>query len=310
MNPQAVFVDPLLTNVYLGYKNAELVADIVAPKVPVSKESGLYFKNDKSNLVVPGSTKRALTGSANRITGTLTTEPYTLEEHSLEEWIDDRILKTYDNPFDPRKNATNRIAGQLEIEKENELIAALAAATASGNVVDAAGNWSTVGTDLRTQVNTGKDYIHVRTGVRPNTLILDRLTYAKLLTNTDFKASVAYTSDKTEANLRNLIAGYFDVQQVLIAGGIKQSAAESGTGSFLWSTKGIAYLAYINPTPAIEEPSALYQFVKEDMVGVDVRREEGAKSDVVRATDFYVMKVVDSECLYKFLDTVTDQEQI
>jgi hypothetical protein len=194
----------------------------------------------------------------------------------------------------------------LSIEKENELIAALAAATASGNVVDSAGNWSTAATDLRGAMNTGKDYIHVRTGVRPNTLVLDRLSYNKLLSNTDFKSSIAYTSDKTEANLRNLIAGYFDVQQVLIAGGIKQSAAESGTGSFLWSTKGIAYLAYVNPTPAIEEPSALYQFYKSDMVGVDVRREEGAKSDVVRATDYYTMKVVDSDCVYKFLDTVTD----
>lgn len=306
MNPQSVFVDPLLTNVYIGYKNAELVADVVAPKVPVAKESGLYFKNDKSNLVVPGSTKRALTGSANRVTGKLSTETYTLEEHTLEEWIDDRILKTYDQPFDPRRNATNRVAGQLAIEKENELIAALAAATASGNLVDSGGNWATAATDLRSAMNTGKDYIHKRTGVRPNTLILDRLSYNALLSNTDFKASIAYTSDKTEANLRNLIAGYFDVQNVLIAGGIKQSAAESGTGSFLWSTKGVAYLAYINPAPAIEEPSALYQFYKEDMIGVDVRREEGAKSDVVRATDFYVMKVVDSDCLYKFLDTITD----
>lgn len=306
MNPQTVFVDPLLTNVFIGYKNAELIADLLAPKVPVQKESGLYFKADKSNLVAPGSTKRGLTGKANRITGKLTTETYSLEEHTLEEYIDDRILKTYDNPFDPRRNATNRIAGQLSIEKEQELITALGAATASGNLVDSAGNWATAGTDLRAAMKTGANRIHKATGVRPNTLVLDRLSYDALLSNTDFKASIAYTSDKTEANLRNLIAAYFDVQQVLIAGGIKQSAAESGTGSFMWSTKGVAYLAYVNPTPAIEEPSALYQFYKEDMTGVDVRREEGNKSDVVRATDFYVFKVVDSDCLYKFLDTVTD----
>lgn len=306
MNPQTVFVDPLLTSVYLGYKNTELIADILFPKIPVNKESGIFFKNDKSNLIIPGSTKRGLTGSANRVTGKLLQDTFTLEEHTLEEWIDDRILKTYDAPFDPRRNATNRIAGQLAIEKENELIASLALATASGNLVDASGNWSTAGTDLRTQVNTGKDYIHVRTGVRPNTLILDRLSYSKLLGNTDFKGSIAYTMDKTEANLRNLIAAYFDVDQVLIAGGIKQSAAENGVGSFLWSTKGIAYLAYVNPTPAIEEPSAGYQFYKEDMIGVDWRREEGNKSDVVRVTDFNVMKTVDPDCVYKFLDTITD----
>jgi hypothetical protein len=306
MNPQSVFVDPLLTEVYLGYNNVELIADTLFPKIAVTKESGIYFKNDKSNLIVPGSTKRALTGSANRVTGKLLQDTFTLEEHTLEEWIDDRILKTYDAPFNPQSNATKRIAGQLAIEKENDLIAALAAATGSGNLVDAGGNWSTAATDIRTQINVGKDYIHVRTGVRPNTLVLDRLSYNKLLGNTDFKGSIAYTSDKTEANLRNLIAGYFDVQNVVIAGGIKQSAAESGTGSFLWSTKGIAYLAYINPTPAIEEPSAGYQFYKQDMIGVDVRREEGAKSDVVRVTDFNVMKTVDPDCLYKILDTITD----
>lgn len=307
MNPQSVFIDPLLTSVYLGYNNTELIADTLFPKVAVTKESGIYFKNDKSNLIVPGSTKRALSGSANRVTGKLLQDTYTLEEHTLEEWIDDRVLKTYDNPFNPRSNATNRVAGQLMIEKENALIAALAAATASGNVVDSAGNWATAGTDLRTALNTGKDYIHVRTGVRPNTLVMDRLTLNKLTaTNTDFKASIAYTSDKTQANLERLIAAYFDVPNVVIAGGIQQSAAEAGTGSFLWSTKGLAYLAYINPTPAIEEPSAGYQFYKPDMIGVDVRREESEKSDVVRVTDFYTMKTVDPDCLYKFLDTVVD----
>ena len=307
MNPQTVFVDPLLTEVYIGYNNAELIADTLAPRIAVSKESGLFFVADKSNLIVPGSTKRALTGTANRVTGTLTTDTYTLEEHTLEEWIDDRILKTYDTPFDPRKNATKRIAGQLAIEKENELISVLAAATASGNLVDSTGNWATAGTDLRAAMNTGKNYIHKKTGVRPNTLVLDRLTLDALTaTNTDFKASIAYTSDKSQSNLEKLIAGYFDVQNVVIAGGIKQSAATAGTGSFLWSTKGIAYLAYIAPTPAIEEPTALYQFYKQDMIGVDVRREEGASSDVVRVKDFYQMNVIDSDCLYKFLVTVTD----
>jgi len=307
MNPQTVFVDQLLTDVYVGYKNTELIADQLAPRIAVREESGLYFVADKSNLLVPGSTKRALTGSANRVTGTLTTDTYTLEEHSLEEWIDDRIMKTYQNPFDPKKNATNRIAGQLAIEKENELITALATATASGNVVDSAGNWATAGTDLRSAMNTGKNYIHVRTGVRPNLLVLDRLTLDKLTaTNTDFKASIAYTSDKTQENLQRLIAAYFDVEKVLIAGSIKQSAATGGTGSFNWSTKGIAYLAYVNPNGVMEETSALYQFYKPDMIGVDERREEGEKSTVIRATDFYQMNVIDGDCLYKFLDTVTD----
>lgn len=308
MNPQSVYVDPLLTNVYLGYSNTMLIADTLFPKVPVTKESGIYFKNDKSNLVEPGSTKRALNGVANRVTGTLTPETYTLEEHVLEEWIDDRILKTYDDPFNPRSNATNRIAGQLMIEKENELITTLNAATStSTNGVDAGGNWNTAATDLRTVVKTGNNYIHTRVGVRANTLVLDQLTYDAIISkNTDFKGSIAYTSDKTEENLKRLLAGYFDVANVVVAGGIKQSAAVDGTGSFLWSTKGIAYLAFINPTPAIEEPSAGYQFVKNDMTYVDVRREEGAKSDVVRSTDFYTMKVVDEDCVYKFLDTVTD----
>ena len=304
MNPQSVFVDPLLTSVYVGYDNTELIADLLFPKVEVSKESGLYFVNDKSNLIAPGSTARALTGTANRITGTLTTDTYTLEEHTLEEWIDDRILKTYDSPFDPRRNATNRLAGQMQIEKENELIAVLAAATAGSNSVDVAGAWATTSTDIRAALATAKDTIHKATGVRPNTFVIDRPTYNAIIANTIFAGAIAYTTDKTEANMKNLMAAYFDVDRVLIAGGIKQSAASGGTGSFLWSTKGIAYLAYVSQTPAIEEPSAGYQFVKPDMIGVDVRREEGAKSDVVRATDFFVFKSVVSDAMYRLYDTI------
>lgn len=305
MNPQSTFVDPLLTQVYVGYTNTELIADLLFPRVAVQKESGLYFKRDKENLVAPGDTKRALSGSANRVTNTLTTDTYTLEEHTLEHWIDDRVMKNYDSPFNPRSNATTLLAGKLQIEKEQELIAAMAAATASSNYVDAAGSFATAGTDLKAIVKTGANNMHKKTGVRPNTLVLDRLTMDAIVgTNTAFQAAIAYTSDKTENNLKALLAGYFDVDRVLIAGGIEQSAATSGTGSFLWSTKGIAYLAYVNPTPAIEQVSAGYQFYKEDMIGVDVRREEGAKSDVVRATDYYTMKIVDGDCLYRIVDTI------
>lgn len=305
MNPQTTFVDPLLTDVYVGYSNTELIADILFPKVAVQKESGIYFVADKSNLIVPGSTKRALNGSANRITGKLTTDTYTLEEHSLEEWIDDRILKQYQDPFDPRSSATKRIAGQLQIEKENELISILAAATAGSNSVDVAGAWATTTTDIRAALATAKNTIHKATGVRPNTLVIDRLTYDAIIANTIFGSAIAYTSNKTEANMRAIMAEYFDLKQVLIAGGIKQSAAESGTGSFLWGgTKGIAYLMYIAETPAIEEPSAGYQFYMPEMTNVDVRREEGKKSDVIRATDFYVFKSVVSDAMFRLYDTI------
>jgi hypothetical protein len=304
MNPQSVFIDPLLTDVYLGYKNTELIADILFPKVSVLKESGIFFKNDKSNLLAPGSTLRALGGEANRVSGKLLQDTYTLQEHTLEELIDDRVMSNYDSPFEPRRNATNRIAGQLQIEKEQELITNLAAATAGSNSIDIAGAWNTISTDIQAAVLVGKDTVHKATGVRPNTLVIDRPTYNALLKNTAILAAIAYTSDKTESKVRALLAGYFDVDKVLIAGGIIQSAAEAGTGSFLWSTKGIAYLAYVNPTPAIEEASAGYQFFKSDMIGVDVRREEGKKSDVVRITDYYEMNVVDGDCLYRMYDTI------
>lgn len=304
MNPQSVFIDKLLTDVYIGYSNTELIADILFPKVSVIQESGIFFKNDKSNLIAPGSTLRALSGSANRITGKLTPDTYTLQEHTLEEAIDDRVRKNYDNPFDPERNATNRIAGQLFIEKEQELITSLAAATAGSNSIDIAGAWNTISTDIQAAVLVGKDTVHKATGVRPNTLVIDRPTYNAFLKNTAILAAIAYTSDKTESKVKSLLAGYFDVDKVLIAGGIIQSAAEAGTGSFLWSTKGIAYLAYVNPAPAIEETSAGYQFFKSDMIGVDKRREEGIKSDVVRITDYYEMNVVDGDCLYRMYDTI------
>ncbi len=302
MNPQSVFIDPLLTSVYVGYKNTELIADLLFPKVAVNKESGIYFKSDKSNLLAPGSTLRGLTGLANRVNGKLLQDTYTLEEHSLEEWIDDRILKTYDDPFNPRSNATNRIAGQLQIEKEVDAVDIVAASGASA--LDADASWNTAATDLRSQINTGADAMQKKAGVRPNTIVIDRISWSGLLKNTGYSNAIATTTDKSESVLLQFAAAYFGVKRVLIAGGIQQTAAESGTGSFIWSTKGKVVLAYVAENPQIEEPTAGYQFYKPDMVGVDVRREEGNKSDVVRATDFYTFKIVDADCLYLINDTI------
>lgn len=304
MNPRTTYVDPLLTSVYVAYNNTELIAEKLFPKVAVNKESGIYFKSDKSNLRSPADTKRGLNGGANRVSNVLTEDTFSLVEHTLEHWIDDRILKTYDMPFEPRKNGTNLIAGQLAVEKEKALRDSILNNTTG---LDVAGAWNTGTTDIRGAVRLGANTIHKSTGTRPNVMVLDRVSLDGILKNNDFVAAIAYTKDKTEDALMNLLAGYFDVQKVLIAGGINNTAKEGQTDSmdWIWSTKGLAILAYVAPTPAIDVPSAGYEFYKPDMTKVDVRREEGKKSDVVRATDFYVQKIVDANCLYVMEDTIT-----
>ena len=59
-------VDPVLTNLSVGYSNADLVGDVLFPFVPVDKEGGKIPKFGKEAFKIYN-TERALRARSNRI---------------------------------------------------------------------------------------------------------------------------------------------------------------------------------------------------------------------------------------------------
>lgn len=298
--PKDTFVNPLLTDISIAYKNESYLADVLFPTVTVNKKTGLYFVADREHLRAPADAHRAEFGRANRVTNKLMQEAFALTEKSLETPISDDVMDMYDDPFDPKSNATNLVSEKLLIDRELGLKAKFDAIVtgAGSNVLDAAGSWSTITTGIAAQIRTGRNFVQLNTGMKANTLLLGKEALDVLLTNTEFKDSIKYTQTLTEEALRNAIANFFDIKRVLIGEAVQNAAKEGQADSMQYIWDDLAVVAYVAPNPAIETPSAGYNLALKDGRYVDEWYEQAIKTTFVRANDYYDDKIVDEGAIY------------
>lgn len=303
---RSTFVNPLLTNIFIGYGgNQNYAASALFPTLQVDKETGLYFVRDKENLRAPADAHRGEFSRANRVTNTLTTAPYTLEEKSLEHAISERVLRNAMSPFDAKKNGTMLVADKLALDNEADAIATVLAAASGSNTLDTSNSWSTISTDIVGQIRTGRNAIQLATGFKANTAVLGKPSLDALMKNTAFLASIQYVSQVTEASLRGAIAAWFDVETVVIADAVSNTAKEGQTDSLSYLWGDVCVLAYVNRNAAIESTSFGYKLQQANMAYVDEWFEQEIKSTIVRASDFYDNKVVDSSAAYIITNTAT-----
>lgn len=302
MKPSDTYVNPLLTNVYLGYGGQQsFIAGELFPTVEVDKETGTYFVRNKDNLRAPSDARRGMYARANRVANGLSPASFTLEEKSLETAIPERIMRQYDDPFNPKSNAVMLVSEQLKLDKEVDLRDTLLAGLTNNNQSAA---WATASTDIVGTVRTAKTSIQVNTGRKANTLVLSKDSYDAILKNTAFIDAVKYTSFPSEASLRNKLAEFFDVERVLVADAINNTAKEgqADSNAFIWSD--MALLAYVNPNPVIEDTTAGLELKLRGGAYVDEWYEQDKKLQLVRANDFYDNKIVDAGAMYLFSNTV------
>lgn len=301
-SPTTVFVNQLLTDVSVSYKNDSYIADQLFPTVFVDKITGLYFVSDKENLRAPASALRAEIGRANRVTNTLTTANYSLKEKSLETPISDIVMRNYSNPFDPKRTATQLVTEKLMLDKELDLQTTLLATTRP--TLNAANSWSTVGTDIVGQIRTARTSVQKNTGKKANTVVIGKPAWDVLMKNTALLASIQYVSQVTEANIRNAIAAWFDVDRVLVGDAIANTAKEGQTDTmgYLWGNNII--VAYVAPSAQLETPSAGYTLTLKDARYIDEWYEQERKTTFIRANDFYQSKIVDPYAMYVITNAV------
>lgn len=303
MSPRDTYVNPLLTNVYITYGGDQnFVAEQIFKPLGVEKETGIYFVRDKENLRAPADARRGMYSRANRVTNTLTQASYTLEEKSLEHWIPERIMKQYADPFDAKKNGVTLITDKLKLDQEIDARDSLQAG--AGTSVDASAGWANAATDIQSQVTTALTAIQKATGKKGNTVVLSKDAVDAVLKNTAFRTAVQYTSFPSPEELRGKIASWLDVENVIIADAVNNTAKEGQTDTLDYIWTDVAYVLYVNPNPAIESTTAGYKLYVSDFAYSDEWYERGEKCDVVRVTDFYDNKVVDAGAIYRIFNVV------
>ena len=119
--------------------------------------------------------------------------------------------------------------------------------------------WSVAATaNPNADVEAGKLAIQQFTGFTPNTLVLGPQVLSALRLCQAIKDQFKYTSAES-INLA-MLARYFDIDRVLVLGGVYETAVEGAASSMSFIGGKHALLCYTTDAPSLMTPTAGYTF--------------------------------------------------
>lgn len=304
-----VYIDEILSNVSVAYKNPSYVADLIFPEVQVKHRTGQYFKYDKSKLRIENDI-RAPGQRANQIHWGLTPVAYgPLKEHSFEAFIPDEDREEAVDPISLDNDTTEQLTEMILLTKENDAKTIMTTA-GTGYTNDATGYLALTGTskwsdylnsDPITDVQTYKDVVKKSILKNPNALVLSYPVYSKLRNHPAILERIKYS--QLGVVTAELMAKVFDIEKIIIAEAEYNTAAEGATDSldYLWGKD--AWLAYITPKPGIKQVS--YGYTLRQLTRIIKRwRDEGIDTDYFRVKDVYQHYVMAIEACFRFVGAI------
>lgn len=226
---------------------------------------------------------------------------YNCVEYGQEHQIDDGVRELFASDFDAEE-AAMKICAQRLLREQDKRIAALLqntnTFTGTALTTDNSGTpWSTAGTDIIGQVLDACEKVRQNTGLLPDAVIMNRVNLLYCAKNTAIKSAIQYTGIPTLEALTRALAGLFGVERVIVAGAVRNSAAEGATFTFanVWSSTYVHVLK--RSTGSIVDPglgrTLLWESDAPENENVQIYREEQTRSDVVRVRHHVHEKLFD-----------------
>ena len=283
-------VDPVLTNLAVGYTNFEYVGATLMPYVSVDKEGGKIPLFGKEHFKLY-QTERALRAKSNRmVPEDIGSVDVALDEHDLEWPIDYR--EDAESAFPLQADATNIVVGGIRMRHER-MVADLVqnpANYSAGNklALSGASCFTNPASDPEGVVSDAIDAVSSKVAKDPNTLVIGWAAWRVLKRHPQLKAILSTTRPRLVqlADLREI----FEIENIVIGRALQST--DQGVTSRIWGDNMV--LAYVPPAPGGSSsaprttgtPSFGYTLRKKGNPVVDTRMEDG-KLEIIRNTDIF-----------------------
>ncbi|EKT4470003.1 hypothetical protein QEM11_000811 [Pseudomonas putida] len=294
-------VDPVLTNLARGYRNAQLIGEALFPIAYMDKEAGTIplFGKEAFDLY---DTERAIRAQSNLMNpDDVNGLDVVLREHDIAYPVDYR--EQAEALFDAQARASRRVVDVIDLRREVACakLAQNPNTYLAGAKVSLAGSsqWSNGGGDPIQDVERGKEVIRSRIGVRPNTMTMGASVYASLKFHPKLQEALG-SNERKLITLEHLKA-LFGIQDIFIG----EALANAGTFGDIWSDS--LQLAYVAKPQGgsqanYEDPSFGYTLRRKGMPEIDTYDGAGGKLNYVRNTDIYKPVVVGADAGYLISD--------
>ncbi len=259
----ARLVDPILTTVAQGYKNADFVGISLFPQVAVQQRGGKILSFSKEDFELY-TTQRAPGGATKRVQFGYSGQNFALQSHSMEGVVpyelqqDASVVPGIDLGSMAVRRVQNIIGLRLEYEQAN-------LATTAANYGAANKLTSLVGTSLWSDptssdpigaVESAKDAIRQSTGRYPDTMVIGAQVMKALRQHSKIIDRIKYTG--RDIPTADLLASLFGVRQVLVGNPVYTD--QSGNSVDVWGKNAVLAITDISGIADIGSPSYGYTY--------------------------------------------------
>ncbi len=221
-------IDPQLTGIAIAYRNRELIADLVLPRVtPVGTKSFRYTSFPQGEMLTIPDTKVGRRGAPNTVefSGTkLTAEAL---DFGLEDEIpQDDIDQAANDPTmaNPQERATEWLTNLIGLDREvrvaNLVFNPANYAAPNKTQLSGATQWSNSACDAVASISTALEGVLMR----PNVAVFSGQTWSGLRRNPYIVKAVNKTSGDTGLVSREAFAEVFELEEVLVGGAFFNTA--------------------------------------------------------------------------------------
>ena len=306
--PSDVHVNMPLTSVSIAWlqDQREFVADRVFPVVPVQQQSNRYYVYDRDNWFRAQAEKRAPSSESAGSGFTVDNTPtYFADVYAFHKDVDDQIRANQDQVINIDRDATEFVSRDLMLKKELTWAAryfttGVWTGSTTGSDVTPATLWDAGGStpieDMRAQLLATKR----RTGFRANKAVMGEEVWNVLQDHPDFLDRIKYT--QTAIVTTGLLASVLGISEVMVAGGVENTAIEGATEDMQFIFGKDVLLVYAAPRAGLMTPTGGYTFAWVGLFGAGALgtrimrfRMEHLKSFRVEGEMSYDQKVVAPE---------------
>lgn len=255
-----LYLDVPLTNVVIGYRPENLIADMIFPVIDVPKQSGNIIEFSQDDALRREDTKRAPGTEAKRVTRSVSSIYFFCNNYALQDGVTIEDRANADPIYAQRlfNGKSTYIVDKLALDWEVRVALQVTSTSNVGSSAAVASVWTGTGADPLADMNTAIDNVTYSTGYRPNRVVMGlkawnafrrHSTVRNLLYGTNNGGGYANAVD---------VAKLLEVDRVDVGGAFYNTAEENITKSLsvIWGNNALAY--YANPTPAQERPSFAY----------------------------------------------------
>jgi acetone carboxylase gamma subunit len=263
-------IDRALTNMSVAYMQEEsaFIADRVFPKIPVRKQSDVYFVYNKGDFFRDEARVRG--GGTESVGGEYGVEaaaPYYCKVHAFHKDVNEQERANHDEPLNADQDATDFVTQKMLVRRETDWASKFFTTGVWTREID--GVDSTPGADESIKFdNDSSDPIRVitneivnmasQTGFKPNTLVMSPHVFYALKNHGDILERIKYTQKGIVTS--DLLATLFEVDRVFVPWGVVNDAVQGADDEIDFIMGKHMLLCYVNPRPALKKPSAGYTF--------------------------------------------------